>query len=70
MHKIFSLGAMLALLMIAPAMNATTLTYTLTQDGCTGGCGTDPFGTIQLTDAGAGSTSVTVLVTLANWRDF
>jgi len=70
MNKIFGFGAMLALLAVAPAMKASTITYTLTQDGCTGGCGTGPFGTIQLTDAGAGSTSVTVLVTLAAGERF
>jgi len=70
MKKIFGMGAMLALLAIAPAMKATTITYTLTQDGCTGGCGTGPFGTIQLTDSGAGSTIVAVLVTLAPGERF
>ena len=36
--------------------------FTLTEDACTGGCGTPPFGTIVLTQDGADS--VDVLVTL------
>ena len=62
MKKIFSFGAMLAVLAVAPALNAASITYTLTQDGCSGGCGASPFGTITLTDQGSGSTA-TVLVT-------
>jgi hypothetical protein len=40
----------------------TVATYTLTIDGCSGGCGTAPFGTITLTQTGVGV--VTVLETL------
>jgi hypothetical protein len=45
---------------------ANTLTFTLNQDGCTGTCGSAPFGTISLTDNGSGSSAfVTVTETLA-----
>jgi len=37
-------------------------TYLLTVDGCTGGCGTGPYGTITTTQAGA---NVNVVLTLA-----
>ena len=71
MKKMFALGAVLALLAIAPAMKASTITYTLTQDGCTGTCGTGPFGTIQLTDNGSGnSATVSVLLTLTGSENF
>jgi len=71
MKKIFGLGAMLALLAIAPSMKAGTITYTLTQDGCTGTCGTGPFGTIKLTDNGSGNSAfVSVLVTLSANENF
>ena len=50
--------------------HAATITYTLTQNGCSGsgGCGTGPFGTITLTDLS--STSVTVTETLAAGERF
>lgn len=50
--------------LLAVSAPAATITYTLTQDGCTGTCGTSPFGTITLTDTGVGSTTVTVTETL------
>jgi hypothetical protein len=46
----------------------TTATYSLTLDGCTGGCGTSPFGTIQLVQTT--SSLVTVTVNLLNGDKF
>ena len=48
--------------------NASTITYDFTVDSCTGTCGTNPFGTIKLTDAAGGG--VDVLVTLLNGDKF
>jgi len=42
---------------------ADPITYNLTSDHCTGGCGTAPFGTVTLTQIGA---NVSVVVDLAN----
>src|SRR5512143_1037099 len=66
MYKISGLGAMLAVLAIAPAMNGATIMYDLTVNGCsgTGGCGTGPFGTIQLSDNGSTGAAAAVNVTL------
>lgn len=50
--------------LLAVSAQAATITYTLNQDGCSGTCGTSPFGTITLTDTGVGSTTVTVTETL------
>jgi hypothetical protein len=44
--------------------SASTITYYLTQDGCTGGCGTGPYGTIVLNDALAGEPADTVDILL------
>ena len=52
MNKIFGLGAMLAVLAIAPAVNATTLDVS----AC---CGSGPFGTVTLTQNGSGDVLVT-----------
>jgi PEP-CTERM motif len=46
----------------------TVATYSLTIDGCSGGCGTAPFGTITLTQTGVGV--VTVLETLKPGEGF
>jgi len=51
-----------ATLAMTVAAQASTLTFTLNQDACTGTCGLSPFGTITLTDAGSGAGSY-VLVT-------
>lgn len=37
---------------------ADTMNYILTVDGCTGGCGSGPYGTITLTDDGSGNVNV------------
>ena len=46
----------------------TTASFTLNQDGCTGTCGTSPFGTVLLTQTT--SSLVTVEVTLFNGDEF
>jgi hypothetical protein len=48
------------MLLEAPSLHA--ISYNLTSDHCTGGCGTPPFGTVELIQNGA---NVTVTVTLA-----
>ncbi len=58
----FSLSALFGALALLPAAHASTV-FTLTQDACTGTCGTPPFGTITLVQTTA--TLVTVTETLA-----
>ena len=66
LKKILLLSAALALAS-APFAHADTI-YTLTQDGCTGTCGTAPFGTIDL--AQTTSSLVTVTLTLTSGERF
>jgi hypothetical protein len=54
------------LLALAPAK--ADVVYTLNIDHCTGGCGTSPFGTIDLSQNGANS--VQMVVTLDNSNQF
>src|SRR4051794_8081224 len=49
--------------------NATTISYTLDQNGCSGGCGAGPYGTVKLDDS-KGTDIVDVLVTLTKGVDF
>ena len=59
------LGVVAALLvvgMLVQAPSAHAITFQLTSDHCTGGCGTPPFGTVDVTQAGA---NVNFVVTLA-----
>lgn len=46
----FFLGYALVVAFAGIAANADTITFTLNYDGCSGGCGTTPFGTITITD--------------------
>lgn len=55
-----------ALCAFSPLMHAD-LIYTLNQDGCSGTCGTAPFGTVALAQ---GTNSVTVTLTLAANENF
>jgi hypothetical protein len=64
--KILFLGS-ICLLASAPIAHADTI-FTLTQDACTGTCGTAPFGTIDL--AQTTSKLVTVTETLASNESF
>ena len=45
------------------ATSASAVTFNLTSDHCTGGCGTAPFGTVDVTQVGA---NVNFVVDLAN----
>jgi len=51
---------------VVPMMHADLL-FTLDQDGCSSGCGTAPFGTVELVQ---GTNSVSVTVTLAANENF
>ena len=69
MRKLSSIGflafAMLAFI-VRPA-SATSITYQLTVDHCTGGCGSSPFGSVTLNDfGGTGDVLVTVALTSGN----
>ena len=57
------IGALLVtgMLLSAPSLHAST--FDLTVDHCTGGCGTAPFGTVTVTQAGA---NVNFVVDLAD----
>jgi hypothetical protein len=58
LKKIFLLGT--AILMGSAALaHADTLTYTLTQNGCSNSCGAGPFGTIVLSQTTVGTVNVT-----------
>src|SRR5262245_6234672 len=52
----------IAATVLGGATSASAITFQLTSDHCTGGCGTPPFGTVDVTQAGA---NVNLTVTLA-----
>lgn len=58
-----ALSALITLSLLGAAPPAKATTITLSTDGCTGTCGTGPFGTVQLIQTTA--SLVTVTVTLA-----
>jgi hypothetical protein len=69
--KILSLGSILVLASAAFAHAdaiGTTAVFSLTQDGCSGGCGAGPYGTITLVQTATGV--VTVTETLASGVKF
>jgi hypothetical protein len=51
---------LLAILGLGSAVPALADTYSLTEDHCSGGCGTAPFGTIEVTQDGANTVLVDV----------
>src|SRR5580765_3456260 len=57
---LFSSLATLILGLASIKASADTITFNLTQDACTGTCGTAPFGTVTLTDNGSGGVNVSV----------
>ena len=63
---ILAIGFLAAGLLLA-STPAYAITYDLTSDHCTGGCGTAPFGTVTLTQTG---TTVDVTVDLATGYSF
>jgi hypothetical protein len=68
--KKFGLAAVATAILLLPShANATTLVYSLTVDGCTGGCGAGPYGTIVLDDS-EGSNIVDLTVTLTSGYGF
>ncbi len=40
---------------MAGAVHASTYAFTLNQDGCSGNCGSSPYGTVFITDEGSGA---------------
>ena len=65
MKHLFIAAAAVAALASTPAAPAhASLIYTLTQDGCTNGCGPGPYGTITLSQ-GTNSSTVIITETLA-----
>src|SRR5438093_12968052 len=55
-------AVLLTIGLLVAAPSAQAITFQLTSDHCTGGCGTPPFGTVDVTQSGA---NVNVTVTLA-----
>ena len=66
LHSLKSIAAASAVAVVAfvaaPSVSHA-VTFDLTSDHCTGGCGTAPFGTVDVTQAGA---NVNFVVDLAN----
>jgi hypothetical protein len=58
-----------AFVLISARANATTITFSFDQNGCTGGCGAAPYGTVTLDDS-EGTDIVDVLVTLNGSNKF
>jgi hypothetical protein len=70
LRYVFAGLAVLGVFTLASTARASSITYTLTQDGCTGGCGTAPFGSITLTDDTTLANTVDVSETLFNGDEF
>ncbi len=70
LRHVFAGLAVLGVFTLASTAWAGSITYTLTQDGCTGGCGTAPFGTITLTDDTSMANTVDVSESLLNGDEF
>src|SRR5258706_8009417 len=63
--------ALFALAVSVPSARADIITFTLDQDGCTGTCGSAPFGTVVISDNGSGNSAfVHVVETLAANENF
>jgi hypothetical protein len=52
-NKVFA--GFIALLALIPAAHASTISFSLNQDGCTGTCGVSPFSSVSITDFGSGA---------------
>ena len=50
--SLYTLGLSALILSVPVAAKCDSITYTLTTSGCSGGCGTSPYGTITLTQSG------------------
>src|SRR5262245_51229172 len=57
----WALAAAVAVFLAGGATSASAITFQLESDHCTGGCGTPPFGTVDVTQVGA---NVAITVTL------
>jgi hypothetical protein len=66
LRHVFAGLAVLGVLTLASTARASSITYTLTEDGCSGGCGTAPYGTITLTTDPILANTVDVSETLFN----
>src|SRR5262245_49086321 len=60
-QKAFAVAVVVLVGAALMAVPAEAITFNLTSDHCTGGCGTPPFGTVDVTQAGA---NVNITVTL------
>ena len=58
--------SVLGVFTLASTARASSITYTLTEDGCSGGCGTAPYGTVTLTTDPILANTVDVSETLFN----
>ena len=63
LKSIAAASAVAVLAFVAAPSVSHAITFNLTSDHCTGGCGTAPFGTVDVTQAGA---NVNFVVDLAN----
>jgi hypothetical protein len=59
-------GFVFAALVVALSPAKADLLYTLTIDKCTGGCGSSPFGTIDISQNGANSVLMTIVLNNGN----
>src|ERR1700723_3426743 len=66
LRHVFAGLAVIGVFTLASTARASSITYTLTQDGCSGGCGTAPYGTITLTNDTSMPNTVDVSETLLN----
>jgi hypothetical protein len=64
LRYVFAGLAVVGVFTLASTARASSITYTLTQDGCSGGCGTAPYGSITLTDDTTLANTVDVSETL------
>src|SRR5262245_11623583 len=61
-------AALLAASVVAfPSVSHADITFDLTSDHCTGGCGTPPFGTVSVTQDGANVDIVVALASGIGW---
>ena len=70
LKHVFAGLAVLGVLTLASTARASSITYTLTEDGCSGGCGTAPYGTVTLTTDPSLANTVDVSETLFNGDEF
>ena len=65
-RRLGSVAAILAIGLLLAASSAKAIVFDLTSDHCSDGCGTPPFGTVTLTQAGA-NVNITVSIAPNNW---